>query len=69
MRALPNKDGSITLVADNGADAYILEPFIYGVKVAAFWQSVPVSTPGNREPTTYPVLMIRPENPIEMREE
>lgn len=61
MRAITNKDGSITLTADSGADAFLLAPFWKGIEVRAYWQSAPVSL-GDRI-TTYPRLTIRPLGP------
>ena len=61
MRAITNKDGSITLAADSGADAYLLEPFANGVKVSKYWQGTPVSIGG--EITKYPLLRICPLEP------
>ena len=61
MRAITNKDGTITLMADSGADAYLLEPFAYGVKVSEYWHGAPVFTGGKT--TKYPLLRIRPLEP------
>lgn len=67
MRAITNKDGSITLVADSGADAYLLEPFTHGIEIVEYRQSAPVSIGGKI--TTYPILMLRPLEPREANDE